>query len=156
MQQFVWHWVGLEKTCRGLWQDLPVHVWLSLCQQDCITVPHLPNWPWDPCRTQVTGRGEVAQEPAAVGRASGDTSWRAISLRREEEWWRKDETRRRELLEMAAVLVNNPQLLDPVVLLTLPPSPFKGPLLFPIENLLGFLKDLFLALLGLDCCMGFL
>ena len=45
---------------------------------------------------------------------------------------------------MAAVLVNNPHLLDPGVLLTLPPSPFKGPLLFPIENLVGFLKDLFI------------
>lgn len=63
---------------------------------------------------------------------------------------------------MAAVLVNNPHLLDPVVLLTHSPTPFKGPLLFRIENLLGFLffflrfLYLFVADLGLDGCVGFL
>ena len=40
---------------------------------------------------------------------------------------------------MAAVPVNNPHLLDPVVLLTHSPTPSKGPLLFPVENFLGFL-----------------
>ena len=65
---------------------------------------------------------------------------------------------------MAAVLVNNPHLLDPVVLLTHSPTPFKGPLLFRIENLRGFLffffflrfLYLFVAVLGLDGCVGFL
>ena len=53
---------------------------------------------------------------------------------------------------MAAVLVNNPHLLDPVVLLTHSPTPFKGPLLFRIENLRGFLFFFFFFKISVFIC----
>lgn len=52
VQQWLQHRVGSKEAHRGLWEDVPLYVWLPLCQQGCTTLTYLQDRARDSHRTQ--------------------------------------------------------------------------------------------------------
>lgn len=44
VQQWIQHRVGPEEAHRGLWEDLPLYMWLPVRQQGGSALTHLQDW----------------------------------------------------------------------------------------------------------------
>ena len=65
------HGVGPEEARRGLWEDLPLHMWLPLRQQSRPALSHLQDGPRGSLRAQVLAARCPAVQVTSVVTSSG-------------------------------------------------------------------------------------